>query len=649
MIRAARGLALLCGVLVASFGGVARAAEPLPRFDPIPCPFDVPEGAGADVRCGWLVVPEDRGRPEGRQLRLTVSILPAKSANPERDPVVYLSGGPGSAEAGDLGSWLDHPLREDRDLLLVDQRGTGPFGALCPDLYRQAMQVVARDVAPATDAARHAVAARGCRRSLHARGVDLAQYRSATSAADLRDLRSTLGYARLNLFGVSYGSRLALTAARDVPDAVRSMILISPLGPEMDFYRDLPVHLSRALAELGTDCAAAPACRAECPDFEAELAALLSELGEQPLILEIDDRRHFPGGRAVVNPQDLTLILGELASSDGLRWVVPALVRELRRGRSELLAPLLRVFASAYGGIDLGLYYAVQCQEELPFSQWGRPSAQPALALGRIGMIGAVREVCADWRLPPAGAIERAPVVSPIPALVLTGARDYKTPPAYAHALAASLPRGHAVVLPGKGHGSVRDRCIDAMVAQFVADPTGRPDASCASSLRSTPPVARVEPRSGALELLLSIRAGRWEVLAWLGLPLTLLATALFVVPIRWLRHRRSRAPLSSAALRAAVWLAALLSWAFTIALVVTVLELQAAERGALLLVGLPVEAAKWFALPKLAAVGGVVGLGCALAGWRSHGGSKLGRGYDLLAVGAALALATFWLRYGLL
>lgn len=213
-----------------------------PLFEEGPCAFPVPSGYTPE--CGYLIVPENRAQVDSPPIRLHVAIFRNRSADPAPDPVVHLAGGPGSSSldvAGYmLGQGLDAIL-ERRDFILFDQRGTGYSQSRldCPE--REALTSLLLDGRLSAEETQPAVleAFQRCRERLAAQGIDLSAYHSAASAADLNDLRLALGYEKLNLYAVSYGTRLALTLMRDYPQAVRSAVLDSAYPLQVNLYTAL--------------------------------------------------------------------------------------------------------------------------------------------------------------------------------------------------------------------------------------------------------------------------------------------------------------------------------------------------------------------------------------------------------------------------
>ena len=190
----------------------AKAQGPLPYVESTPCWMALPDGVveGQNIDCGYLFVPETRDDSSSPSIQLAYAVLYAPTESPQPDPVIYLAGGPGGSAVKELDGWLDAPYLQDRDLVLLDQRGTGYS---LPTLNCPEMEQAVQD------------ATQACRDRLVEEGVDLQAYSSVENAADVADLRVALGYDEWNLYGISYGTRLALTVMRDHPEGVRSVVL----------------------------------------------------------------------------------------------------------------------------------------------------------------------------------------------------------------------------------------------------------------------------------------------------------------------------------------------------------------------------------------------------------------------------------------
>ncbi|NJM07598.1 alpha/beta hydrolase [Candidatus Gracilibacteria bacterium] len=225
------------------------------------------------------MAPRNRAQPTGASLALAFAVFRAN--NPAPDPVVYLSGGPGgaalAAAAGNYRSWRS--FAPDRDFIFVDQRGTGVSwpGLYCPELRGATSGRSGLDAAQA-----EADALLRCSQRFAAQGVAMADFNSAASAADLDLLRAALGYERWNLFGISYGTRLAVTMLRDNPASIRSVVLDSPYPPHENLYTAMPATLDQSLRTLFTDCATDARCNAAYPELENVFYTLIARLNAQP-------------------------------------------------------------------------------------------------------------------------------------------------------------------------------------------------------------------------------------------------------------------------------------------------------------------------------------------------------------------------------
>jgi pimeloyl-ACP methyl ester carboxylesterase len=269
-----------------------RDAKPwlVPRFEPAPCPKLQGAEALADASCGYLVVPENRSQVTDRTIRLFVATYPAPSPEKRPDPVVFLAGGPGDIAPSDANPVVAADFIRDRDIVLMSQRGTwlsepALTCASIDDFNRELLGL--RFYSEATKRA-HLSATEACHRELAATGADLSAYNSTESAADFADLRTVLGYAAWNIYGLSYGSYLAQTLMRDHPDGIRSVVLDSVLPTTYT----VPANWENTRAgfdNLFQACAAEPACNAAHPRLEKTFTELVNKLEAEPLTTTVND------------------------------------------------------------------------------------------------------------------------------------------------------------------------------------------------------------------------------------------------------------------------------------------------------------------------------------------------------------------------
>ncbi|MBK9123693.1 MAG: alpha/beta fold hydrolase [Chloroflexi bacterium] len=272
-------------------------------FGAVECPFDVQRNL--DVRCGTLSVPENRSDPNSATIQLMVAVIPSRSPSPAPDPIVYLEGGPGGSALAAVDTWFNSPLLDRRDLVLFDQRGTGfsEPSLNCPEM----------------DEDTSVEAVEECRDRLLANGVDLTAYTSAENAADVEALRLALGYEQVNLLGISYGTRLALTVMRDYPDGVRSVILDSVYPPNIDTNYNVVSDTYELISRMFADCAADPACSAAYPDLEVRFYDQLEAISASPPEIENAD-----GELVELYAEDVILQLIDQLKTTGLISAIPA-------------------------------------------------------------------------------------------------------------------------------------------------------------------------------------------------------------------------------------------------------------------------------------------------------------------------------------
>lgn len=475
------------------------------RFVEGRCEFDEPPGYQVD--CGWLVAPEDRSDPaNGKTVRLHVAIFRSQVAGVPEDPIVYLEGGPGGDALEAVPFTFAQafaPFLESRDFIMFDQRGTG-FSSpslACPETVELAFEQLDLDLDLDEALAQELAALEEC----HTRIVEEAElslYNSEASAADLADLRVVLGYEEWNLFGISYGTRLALTTMRDHPEGIRSVILDSTYPPQVSLPLEVGLNAARAFTVFFDACAEDPECSGAFPDLEARFFALVDALDAEPIMATLLDVFTLEEHDALVEGDALLGLLFQSLYSSELIPVLPGLIDDVENGDYQSLELLLSNFFANIEFISTGQTFAVQCREELPFTD----PAELATAgdfdpyIKRIVESGGstgpfALEVCELWDVGTADALENEPVASDIPTLVLAGEFDPITPPSWGVLAAETLANASFFEFPGLGHGtSVSDECALSIALEFLNDPSAEPDGSCVSAMSGPDFITGDEP-----------------------------------------------------------------------------------------------------------------------------------------------------------
>lgn len=468
---------MLSVLLAASPAGAADRASGDGGIVFAPCSLSHAQSPSTlQAQCGWLDVPEDRARPQGRQIRLHVARLAAREPAAD-DPVFFLAGGPGQAAtaAYPLLDAAFAEVRRRRDIVLVDQRGTGRSNPLhCAQ--------------PDTDGVAKAVAdeARACLRRL-ASSADPRHYTTSEAVVDLEAVREALGLERINLVGVSYGTRVAQQYAMRYPQHTRSLMLDSVVPNGLQLTRILARNLEDALALQFDVCAQDAACVEQLGEPRAQLQALLDQLRAQPLAVRYRDAASGELQQGMLDVETVTGLVRLFAYMPATSALLPKLIHDAVAGHPEHLMALAKmVEAQLRDSLAMGMQLSVVCSEDTLDAVAASTAAQTLLGSGTAEAMAAMCAVWPKGRLP---ADFHEPLSTDVPALLLAGEFDPVTPPRYGKDVVTHLPRGRLFVLRGQGHNVLGSGCVPRLLARFLE--TARADTldgSCLDGLAPTPP-----------------------------------------------------------------------------------------------------------------------------------------------------------------
>lgn len=449
-----------------------------------------PDGAEREVLCGTLDVPENYAEPAGRAITLHLTVVKARAPRAGAAPLVVLPGGPGLAATGGAGYLLGpgRAFRQVRDVLLVDQRGTGQSAPLrCPDLERRSPldELYPSDLVEA------------CRRTL-ATTADLTQYTTANSARDLERVRAALGYEMLDLEGVSYGTELARAYLRLYPERVRAAVLIGP--PSDDMRTPLPhaANAQRALDLLFHECQTDARCNLAYPDLRAEWIEVLDRVTRG-----VSVARRDPASGAATDVQIRRGPFAEafrgLLTTAAQRRSLPFMIHRAAEGD---FAPFVEALPPDGSAFAEGLYLSIACLEgttRIDLQEVDRFTAGTFLGDYRVRR---QIEACRIWS-PGASAPDVEPTrATTRPVVVISGEFDQTTPPAYAREVCRALENCRLIEIPAMGHGPfdmgdwTGGTCVDRIVLDFFErGETDGVNASCVGQM--APPPFRLDGRAG--------------------------------------------------------------------------------------------------------------------------------------------------------
>lgn len=448
---------------VALLSGGCSAERPTPALVLEPCQLGAPGSPSRlAARCGALRVPEDRSRTDGRSIDLRIAVVPAVSRDPAPDPLVFLTGGPGQAATETYPQLAPafRRINRDRDVVLVDQRGTGGSNALrCPDEEVKDLALLDEDrIRPWVS------------RCLERLAGDPRFYTTSIAMTDLDEVRERLGYERVNLYGLSYGTRAALTYVRMFPERVRAVILDGVVPPTEVLGLDVAADAQRALDLTIARCSSDPRCRVAFPHLSKDLDSVMERL-QTPVTVTLRHPRTGEAEQIALTREMAAYAIRLLSYSQETASLVPLLLSSAARGdEAPLAAQFLIVTARVGETMAEGMGISVVCSEDFPFLE-----EEAIVERNRDTYVGALQTdslklVCPLW---PRGRVPedfKSPAQSKAPVLLLSGEADPVTPPENGALTASQLGASAAlhIVARGQGHIVVHRGCIPRLAAEFV-------------------------------------------------------------------------------------------------------------------------------------------------------------------------------------
>jgi pimeloyl-ACP methyl ester carboxylesterase len=466
-------LAFALLMLLSACGGTRRAATD--RLQPC-----TSEEGPTGAYCGSLAVWEDRAAGKGRRIDLRMVVFPALRRDPKPDPLFVFAGGPGQGAAKmalTLGT-LFRRFQKDRDIVLVDQRGTGgshPLNCRAPEGDSDDLSKLGDDPTQLY---------RDC---LQRYDADPKLYTTSIAMDDIEEVRRHLGYGPINLWGASYGTRAALVYLRQYPDAVRSAVLdgVAPPGMALPLY--FPRDGQRALDLAFEACWREAACHAAFPDLRAKFEAVLKRLAANPKVKLTHPRTGMRSEVVLSRATAAAILMGALYSP-ATAALLPRVIADAAAGDYGGLLGLASAGEAMGEGISEGMHLSVVCAEDFPriqAAEIGRVTANTFLG---EEMIRNRMKACAFWPAKPPGEEFYRTVVSDKPVLLLSGELDPVTPPGWAAEGAGGLKNSRQIVVPGAGHGVSSLGCVSKLMGQFLEEGTAANlNAECVKTQRRPP------------------------------------------------------------------------------------------------------------------------------------------------------------------
>ncbi len=431
-----------------------------------PCSLTGSGGNGnLHAECAIWTQPLNREDPTDATLELTVAKLPSTAIDPAKDAFTIINGGPGGSSIDllvDLSRIIETFTRE-RDVIVIDQRGTGRSAPL-----------TCEGVTDTTESYDAEATARLTKECLDSLPHDPRYFTTTVAVDDLEALREALGYEQLTVYGVSYGTRVAMQYMRTYPESTRAVIIDGVVPPQRALGPLIAVHSQDVFDAIVGRCQTDLRCNESFPDVANKFARVRDRLSQTSIAMTL---QHPVTGADT----DLELTYGHLAAwlrfalySPEMSALVPLIIHEAAENENYIpvAANALRLLHDINASLNYGMHNAVVCTEDTPYLDDAAVDFTQLenTYIGRE-MYDTLKVLCTSWPEGVRDAALKAPLTSDIPTLVLSGEFDPITPPAWGEEVMPGLSNAKHIVAPGQGHGTIARGCIPRLILDFVETP----------------------------------------------------------------------------------------------------------------------------------------------------------------------------------
>lgn len=480
---------LLLGFLPACSEKVEREAIATSILKP--CPGFVETGKPPLVygaECGELILKENPADANSSDISVAILRLPAISPVADADPLFLIQGGPGGSSI-DMASQIHSffaDVRKNRDLVFVDQRGTGKSNPLrCEQAPVENLKLSETE-----QIEKYLALIKTCAEKYQ---HNAAFYTTVHAVQDLDAVRIALGYDQINLWGGSYGTRVALEYARRYPQQARSIVLDGVAPVDIALPKYFARDAMAALVAVNNECLAQPECAAEFGDIVQKAETVLQRLNElqvkgEPLELSYEHPRNQQTESLHLTPRTFSSLLFMSLYSRDLTVLLPRAISFAEQGDYRLLAALsaLSTEQAQLMNITEGMRYSVICNEDWPLLS--ASDIEQSDSFFGVTFVKEMQPICALWPKAELPEDYWQPIKSDVPALLLSGKHDPVTPERWAHAVAAHLSNSTSLSASGGNHSISSEGCVPQLIAQFIERASMQDvNAECVENIKPLP------------------------------------------------------------------------------------------------------------------------------------------------------------------
>lgn len=502
------------------------------------------------ITWGHLSVPETWDSPDSNTIKIAVTVLKNRENLEGAEAVVFIQGGPGASGVQNIWSWINHPLREKNDIVLLDIRGTGfSEPRLCPDLGKALLEILAKNQTALEDEKQKTEAVILCKQDLISRGVDVAAYHSGSVAKDIHALKSKLGYSNWHVYGVSYGTYMAQVYASLYASDVKSLVLDSSIANIETYYTENTTNFMNSLSMVFEGCKNDPECNEQYPNLETVFYETISALQKEPITVSVD-KSVLDSEEFTYNAEDFKVAIQQALYNKQLVEVIPLLIYQFHDKNEDALGNLVAAFSSLLG-LDYGVYYSVSCNEALPQNELSSYLSKSAVNAGLKGGLSFYKsdfDVCRRWNRNRVDSLMVKQDLSNLsslsfPVLIFSGEYDPITPVINGDKVAGTFRNAYAITANTYGHVPSFTKIGNEVAVAFINNPNQKPDVNAFNKAKPVAFAKDIAMNSGISKMGTSLSELNPMFLLPLIIAFGLMFVFIFKYSIKLLKKTYSRLP----------------------------------------------------------------------------------------------------------
>ncbi|HET9056431.1 MAG TPA: alpha/beta fold hydrolase [Chitinophagaceae bacterium] len=424
---------------------------------------------------GTIEVPENHNRPDEKKIKITYAILKARNSKSNNYPIIHFTGGPGGESLSDITRWIHSPLRNEHDFIIFDQRGIAYSGSI-PNISPAVFQILAKNLNSQDELKQMEDSIKYYQQKCIADKINLENYTTPQNAADVGALMSKLGYEKYNLYGESYGTRLARFVMDRFPEKINSVVLDAPAILEENFLSFRITNFNDALEKIFVYCENDSNCHKNYPTLRKDYFDGIKALEQNPIEASIGGQSFF------INPQDAVYLLRYQLYGPDAKTSVPAFIKAIKTRDVKSINSSQQFVTAILSSGNVSMFISTERNEEYDTLKTEKDFDELYAKLpnfpAKLAFFSSIYLASKNWHTKTMSEQEKIYKPSMIPTLIFVNKYDPVTPPKNGFVFKETLQNGKLFVLDLAGHG-IGNGCEIKVIQEFVKNPAGNIDYSC--------------------------------------------------------------------------------------------------------------------------------------------------------------------------